>query len=396
MRRIAVIGAGNAGQCIAADCSLAGKEVRLFEFPEFGKFIESIWHTRRIEIVGPQRNGKGFKREGIATIDLVTTDLQEAVKGAGIICISIRANMYESLFRSLIPFLEDGQVITLYPDNFGSLIFRRIMREMGSTKRVVIGGWSSLPYGARILKLSEVNEVYILYRAITLRGDTLPSKDQKKFFEIMKQLPIMDTVDMSAGDTVIDIGFSNVNPILHVPATLLNMGAIDNWGTIFGDSNVFYDIYRHGFSPNVAKVQIALYKEEFAIAEKMGVGIQPYETVDFLSRTSILGQEFMGKGFAIPFEKKIPPEEWMKYLPGERFTVESRYITEDIPVGCRVFYELARKFSIAVPIIESMINLGSVVSEKDYFAEGFSLKDLGIDQMDRDQLLRYLREGDLK
>ena len=393
MKTIAVIGAGNAGQCIAADCTLAGKEVRLFEFPEFGKFIKGIRDTRKIRIVGPQRNGKGFKREGIATIDVVTTDLQEAVKGAGIICISIRANMYETLFRRMIPCLEDGQLITLYPDNFGSLILRRIMREMGCTKRVVIGGWSSLPYGARILKLSEVNEVYVLYRAITLRGDTLPSRDQKEFFEVMKQLPIMDTVDISTGDTVIDIGFSNVNPILHVPATLLNMGAIDNWGTIFGDNNVFYDIYRHGFSPNVAKVQIALYKEEFAIAEKMGVGIQPYETADFLSRTSILGQEFMGKGFAIPFQNKIPSEEWMKYLPGERFSVEGRYVTEDIPVGCRVFYELAKKFNIAVPIIESMIHLGSVVSGKNYFAEGFSLKDLGIDHMEHDQLLRYMREG---
>ena len=105
MKTIAVIGAGNAGQCIAADCTLAGKEVRLFEFPEFGKFIEGIRDTRKIQIVGPQRNGKGFKREGIATIDVVTTDLQEAVKGAGIICISIRANMYETLFRRKIPCL---------------------------------------------------------------------------------------------------------------------------------------------------------------------------------------------------------------------------------------------------------------------------------------------------
>jgi len=30
----------------------------------------------------------------------------------------------------LIPCLEDGQVITLFPDNFGSLILRRMMREL--------------------------------------------------------------------------------------------------------------------------------------------------------------------------------------------------------------------------------------------------------------------------
>ena len=40
-----------------------------------------------------------------------------------------------------------------------------------------------------------------------------------------------------------------------------------------------------------------------------------------------------------------------------------------------------------------MTTLGSVVSERDYFVEGLSLKDLGIDLMNRDELLRCLREG---
>lgn len=392
-QRIAVLGAGNAGQCIAADCKLADREVRLFELPEYKENIESIKDTKHIEITGPQKNARGFKREGLATMDVVTTDMREAVEEAQIICISVRANIYERLFRELTPLLQDGQVITLYPDNFGSLILRRIMRELNCQKEVIVGGWSSLPYGCRIIKLSETNGVYVLYRAITLRGDTLPSKDRSDFFEAARELPIMDTVDPSAGDTVIDIGFSNVNPILHVPATILNMGAVDNWGIIFGDKNVFYDIYKHGFSVNVAKIQYALYQEECAIAKKMGIGIQPYDRKDFFCRTSILGQEFMGKGYAIPFEEVIPAEEWMVYFPGERFTMESRYITEDIPVGCRVYYELAKKYDIEVPIIESMINIGSVVSGVDYFAQGFSLEDLGIDKMGRDELLGYLREG---
>jgi opine dehydrogenase len=393
MERIAVLGGGNAGQAIAADCSLAGKEVRLFEFAEYSHLVEPIMASGKIRLFGPERNLKGFKRNGTATLDLVTTRMAEAVRGADIVAVSVRAQAYEGLFHALIPCLEDGQVIALFPDNFGSLILRRMMREQGCDKKVVIGGWSSLPYGARLTKLGDVDDVYVLYRAITLRGDALPSKDRRAFFEAMKAFPIMDTVDPVPGDTVIDIGFSNVNPILHVPATVMNVGAIDNWGVIFGDKEVFYDIYKHGFSYNLAKIQYALYREEAAVAERMGVGIQPYEKKDFFSRTSILGQEFMGPDYAVPFEEVIPSEEWMMYLPGERFTVESRYITEDIPVGCHIYYRLAEKYGLEVPVIESMIRLASVISGADYFQEGFTLDHLGIAHLGPEEMLGYLREG---
>ncbi len=393
MECIAVLGGGNAGQAIAADCKLAGNEVRLFEFEEYRHFVEPIMSTRKIRLFGPERNVKGFKRNGTAKVDVVTTSMEEAVQGAGIVAISVRAQAYERLFKALIPCLEDGQVITLFPDNFGSLILRRMMREQGCEKRVIIGGWSSLPYGARLTNLGDVDDVYILYRAVTLRGDTLPSRDRKAFLEAMGNFPVMDTIDPVPGDTVIDIGFSNVNPILHVPATVMNVGAIDNWGVIFGDKEEFFDIYKHGFSYNLAKIQYALYREEAAVAKRMGVGIQPYEKKDFFSRTSILGQEFMGPDYAVPFEEVIPPDQWMMYLPGERFTVESRYITEDIPVGCNTYYRLAEKYGVKVPVIESMIHLASVISEVNYFAEGFSLKCLGIAHLCPEELLTYLREG---
>ncbi len=393
MERIAVLGGGNAGQAIAADCKLAGKEVRLFEFDEYSHLIESILDSKKIRLFGPERNLKGFKRNGTATVDVVTTRMEEAVQGAGIVAVSVRAHAYERLFNALIPCLEDGQVVTLFPDNFGSLILRRMMWEQGCDKKVVIGGWSSLPYGARLTRLGEVDDVYVLYRAVTLRGDALPSRDRHAFFAAMKELPIMDTVDPVPGDTVIDIGFSNVNPILHVPATVMNVGAIDNWGVVFGSKEEFFDIYKHGFSYNLAKIQYALYREEAAVAERMGVGIQPYAKKDFFSRTSILGQEFMGPDYAVPFEEVIPAEEWMIYLPGERFTLESRYITEDIPVGCNIYHQLASEYGVKVPVIESMIRLASVISEVDYFEEGFSLDHLGIAHLGPEELLGYLREG---
>ncbi len=57
------------------------------------------------------------------------------------------------------------------------------------------------------------------YRAITLRGATLPMTDADDFIEASKYLSCMDAVTYGdgavKGDTVLDIGFSNINPVIH-------------------------------------------------------------------------------------------------------------------------------------------------------------------------------------
>jgi len=395
MKKVTVMGGGNAGKTLAADAALAGHEVCLFEMPKYGKSIESIKKSKKIKISGNQKNAKNFFRDGVATLDMVTCDVVEAVKNTDIIVISVRATGYEEVFEMLVPVIEDGQVISIYPDNFGSLIFRKKMREMGCKKDVIVGGWSSLPYGCRLVCNNEIDEVFILYRAVSLRGDTIPSKDRDVFFSTMKEFAPMDTVDMVPGDTVIDIGFCNVNPILHVPATLLNIGAIDNWGKIeyVGDKDVYFSIYRHGFSENVSKIQYAIYLEEVELARKIGIEMQHYPKEIFFSRLGILGPEFMGDGYITPLNQNMPDFYKMKYFHGERFTSQSRYITEDIPVGCHLFYEFAKKYSVDVPIIESMINIGNVISETNYFTKGMTLETLGISGIDKKELLDYLREG---
>ncbi|WP_279009561.1 NAD/NADP octopine/nopaline dehydrogenase family protein [Synergistes jonesii] len=396
MRKIvAVLGAGNSGRALAADAALGGHPVRLFEFPEFAETLENLKESKTIEIVGTQVNAKNFRREGTAKLDMVTTDIAEAMKGAEIIALSVQAVGFEKFFRTMIPHFENGQVVALYPDNYGTLILRKLMHEMGCSKKIIIGGWSSLPYGARILDYGKLNKVALSYRAVSLRGDSLPSSDREQFFDAMREFAPMDSVTFVAGDTVLDTGFCNVNPILHVPATLLNAGAIDNWGKIdyVGAKDVYYCIYHYAFSENVSKVQYAFYLEEVKIAKALGVGIQAYPEDVFFSRMSLLGEECLGEGYRTPLDKNLPEVIGMIYNKNDRFTLKSRYITEDIPVGCKIYRELAQLMGVETPIIDSMIVLASTMNGVDYFKEGFDLAYLGIKGMDKEQLLTYLREG---
>jgi opine dehydrogenase len=391
---IAVLGGGAVAKAVAADCVLGGNTVRMCDLEPFAK--KTLWQVKEkgISFYGDQANLFNFHRKGEAVFEKVTTDVAEAIKGAGIIIICTPSIGHKPFFDQLVPALEDGQFIHIIPDNYGSLVLRKMMREAGCTKDVVIGGWSSSPFGSRVdIKGGVIlPRIRAYYRAITLRGAALPSKDQDDFLASTKLIGAFDGITngqgVVGGETVMDTGFSNVNPVLHCPGTILGVGVMENWGVIYGDDKYQYSIYSHAYCPSISKVQYALYKEQCALAEAMGVGIQHYEEKQFFSRENILGPEYMGEDYEIPFDQ----QDYIQWGTGP-FTIHNRYITEDIPVGCHVYHELGKIYGVPTPVVDSMINLASVMTETDFYETGFTLDYLGIGHMTKDEMLDYLHNG---
>lgn len=397
---VAVIGAGAVGKTCAADSKLAGQEVRLYDALPFAEKSLAGLQRTGIELDGIQRNLYNFKRSGLAKIDLVTTDIAQAVKGAGHIIVAAPAFGHEPLFKALIPVLEDGQVINIFTDNFGTLLLRKMMREAGCTKKVIVGGWSSAPYGTRIETVGGFMfpHVGVKYRAITLRGAALPTTDSDDFIEASKYLTCMDAVTYGdgavKGDTVLDIGFSNINPVIHVPATILGVSTMENWGKIFGDFDKSgYSMYAHALCPSICEVQYQFYNEEIKLAEGIGVDLPRYSYESFFQRRSVLAQEYMGldkdgkDNMVLPLD--LPTTE-ANTGPN---SIHHRYCTEDVPVGCKIYHELGIQYGISTPIIDSMIVLAGSMLKRDYFKEGYSLEYLGIAGMDKATLLDYLNAG---
>lgn len=391
---IAVLGAGAVAKAIAGDCALGGARVHICELPEFaGKYLFGV-KEKGIKFFGEQLNLFGFERNGWAQMEMVTSDVAEAVKGCGLVVVATSSFGHRPFFEKLIPALEDGMVIHIFTDNYGTMLLRKMMREAGCTKKVIIGGWSSATSGSRVEVKGGVilPQIRVYYRAITLRGAAMPACDTEAFLESSKYLPSMDAVTYGqgavAGDTVLDIGFSNVNPVLHCPGTILGVSTMENFGVIFGDEKSKFSIYSHAYCPSISQVQYSLYKEQCQLAEAIGVGIQPYRKEQFFSRENVLGAEYMGEEYVIPFDQQDP----IQFGTGP-FTMESRYITEDVPVGCHIYHQLGKKFGVKTPVIDSMINLASAILERDFYATGYTLDYLGIGHMDKEELNRYLREG---
>ena len=400
MAIITIIGAGNGAHALAADCKLGGAEVRMYEFTRFNNKVKGITKSRRIRLEGIEMNYENFKRNGTAVIDMVTYDMKEAVRGADHILVSVQAQGFEAIFEELAPLLEDGQTISIFPDNFGSLILRRIMREKGLKTKVIIAGYSSLVYGARLTDCNnmetETDVVNITYRENEIRVDTLPSSDFPAYLAASKEIPALDATTLVQGDTVLDIGLSNVNVLLHVPAVILNAGAIENWGIIpnVGAKDVYYDIYAHGASPSVGRVQYAFYKEQAAIAEAFGVGICPIaEDVLTESRMGLIGQMFYGEDYRLPFSEPIDQTTWLPAQKGARFTMASRYITEDVPVGCSGAISFAGVLGVATPVIRAMTSLTNIMTQTDYCETGYGLKNFGLEKMTATEMVGYMRAG---
>ena len=398
---IAVLGGGAVGKTCAADMKLAGKEVRLFDSMPFAETSLKGIEQTGILLDGVQRNRFGFERSGRAFFDLVTSDISAAVKGAGQIVVACGSFGHEPIFRALIPHLEDGQVINVFTDNFATLLFRRLMREMKCTKKVIIGGWSSAPYGTRIESVGSFQfpHVSAKYRAISLRGAALPMADTDDFLEASTYLPCMDAVTTGnkaeRANTVLDVNFANVNPVIHVPATVLGVSTMENWGVIFcGNDKSTYSMYSHGLCKSICEVQYQFYNEEIALAEAIGVGCPTYKYDMFFSRRSILTQEYMGldeNGDDVVVFPLDQPSNEGNTGPNN---INHRYMTEDVPIGCKIYHDLGVAYGVQTPIITSMITLAGVMHKKSFFETSkYSLTYLGIDNMSKQELLAYLNEG---
>lgn len=392
---VAVLGGGAVGKAVGADCVLGGNKVHICDLEPFAATTLENLNKTGITLQANAKNKYSFKRSGTAYFDMVTTDVAECVKGCKLIIVAVPSIAHDTFFEKLIPELEDGMIIHIIPDNFGSLKLRKKMREAGCDKKIIVGGWSSAPYGARIIKEGGVitPEIGLVYRAITLRGASLPSTDQDDFLESSKYLGCFDAITQGdgavGGNTVLDVGFSNVNPVLHCPGTILGVGVMENWGVIFGGNDKrSYSIYSHAYCKSIAEVQYAFYLEEVKLAETIGVGIQKFPKKNFMSRTSILGPEYMGDDCIIPFD-----EQYHTAVGTGPFSIQDRYITEDVPVGCHVYHELGKKFGVETKVIDSMITLASVMTGRDLASEGMTLEDLGIAHMEKAQLLDYLNNG---
>ena len=150
--KIAILGAGNGGYAMAADLSMVGYEVNLYEYPDYADNLKPIIERGGIEIISRTSAGEelilpaGGKTGFVKIKGKITSNAQEAIKDADIIMLVVPAFAREAFIREFAPYLEDGQIIVIWPGYFGALQCAKLFKDLGVNKNVDIAETESLIY----------------------------------------------------------------------------------------------------------------------------------------------------------------------------------------------------------------------------------------------------------
>ena len=74
-------------------------------------------------------------------------------------------------------------------------------------------------------------------------------------------------------------------------------------------------------------------------------------------------------------------------------TIFTRQLTEDIPTGVLPIMQLGKAAGVRTPLLESMVNICEALLNMDLHTNGRSLKNLGLEGMNKDEILKYVTNG---
>jgi opine dehydrogenase len=362
--KFAVLGTGNSGQTFAADISLKGFSVNLAEVPEFASTLEAIEKNGGIEI-------SGHASQGFARLAMLTTDLAEAVKGVDIIIVGGSAWAHEPFSKALARHFEDGQFI-LFTSNFAALRFRRWMIEAGVKTAVTPVESMSLLYATRAIEPGVVN-------CIGVKGQlpvaALPAARTRSFLE--KTAPVFP--QFTAADNVWATSVNNLNPIVHPPMVLFNAGRIESTG------GKGWNLYADGATESVARVMLAMDEERLSLVRRVSShGIAFKDAFEILYKHYGLGRKSLSETLR---QSPIHGDPSIG-APG---SVDTRYLTEDLPFGLAPWSSIGRSWGVPTPTIDAVVRIASTMLGTDYFSRGLTVRDLGIEEMGPEAIKTFLQ-----
>lgn len=352
--KFAVLGTGNSGQAYAAGITLKGFSVNLAEVPEFEENLRAIEKKGGIDISGDAGNG-------FAKLNMITTDLKEAVRGVDVIIIGGSAYAHEPFSKALANHFEDGQFI-LFTSNFGALRFKKWMHEAGLTTRVTPVESMSLLYATRA---SEPGVVACFGIKNQLPAAALPAGRTGEFLNLIK--PVFP--QFIAAENVWTTSINNLNPIVHPPMVLFNAGRIEATG---GQG---WNLYADGATESVCKVMLGMDAERMSLLKKIsGDGIAFKNAFENLYSQYCLEKKTLSETL-----RQSPIHGNPAMLAPA--SVNTRYLNEDLPFGLSPWSSIGRMWNIPTPNVDAVIRIASIMTEVDYFTEGLTVDDLGIKGM---------------
>jgi opine dehydrogenase len=354
--RVAIIGAGGVGRGYAAYLISEGHQPVLWS--PSGAALADFSDSAALTVTG--------KIE--ATLPLaVAADCAQAVSGADVVIVAVQANGFRSVLDSLAPHLRAGQVVVISAHcSFAALHLHRLLADRGL--ELPIAAWATTALTAR---KSGPRSVHVSGIRSKLDVATLPRKLAPQGLAACRALfgdRFEEREDMLA------IMLSNLNPPAHVANMLGNLTRAEkgedwpNYGSI---------------TPGVGRIVEAMDVERLALAAAFGLSVRSVQDHYVLSFGVAPGP--VGEMAAAVYAKR--PE-----LLGPK-TLDTRFITEDVPFGLLPLELLGRIAGVPVPLHQAGIALFDAICDCDFRAENDLLPALDLGGLKPAELHRLLRDG---
>ena len=365
---VAVCGCGSAGTAIAADVSLMGCKVNLFELPEFEKSIAAIRERKGIELTGTTSSGK----TGFAKLNRVTTNPREAIHDVELIMITVPAPAHGAFFEALSPHLVEGQTLLVNTGYWASLRMGGLLKRKGLLEKVTVAEEHIMPYLSRTVGPAHAH-IYNFKR--DLRVSAWPATRNEAVYKLVKKV----YPQFSLTKNVIENNFYAGNPSVHAQITLPK-------AAFFFEQAREFKFYGE-VSSCASKLTDAFDKERIEVARALGCHVP--HAFDWFRRT----YKYKGNDLYEMFGK-VTNEHAQRWGTdaGNR-----RVLQEDLCYFFVPMEQLANLLGIDVPVTKAIIEILQVFAGFDYRGNGVTLKDLGMEGLTtKDQIIDYVTYGHVR
>ena len=366
-RKVSIFGAGNAGLTAAYHFTQQGCQVALYGSSGFDDQIHAISADGGITSLS-KFHGVSLEYGGFESIDLLTTDIDQAIAYSDILILPVPSFAQEPLFKQMLPYLKSNQTIVLMPGNYGSLALNQLKIELGyQDLNLNFVDAISIPWATRITGNAEIA---ILGMKSFLPIAALPAS---KTEEILALLQPIFPLKLTALENVIAAGLENINFGGHPLMTTLNIGLLENFP---GKFNYYTDCC----SPATAKACESMDKERLAVGEAMGLALK--------SELEAMNELYEMDAKSVYELNKTSQTHGS--VNGAPDSSTNRYITEDVPYLLVPCVEFAKLLGVKTPIAISVLHLTNAFNEADYFNSGRTLEKMGLSSMTLPEILKKI------
>ena len=347
--RICVIGAGHGGQAMAAHLALLGFSVRLFNRSEAR--LRPVQALGGIELITRDIEDAPY---GLAELEVVTTNMGEALDGADLVLVATRRNGHRFVAEQCAPYLSDGQVVVLNPGYMcGAIEFHNTLRAAGVTADVTVAEAQTFIYASRILNPAQVR-IQRIKNGIPIAA--LPADRPPHVLSLLTQA----YPQFVAGANVINTSFDNVGSAFQPAVTVLNAGRIES-------THGEFEYYVEGVTPSVARILEAIDRERVAVAAGLGF-------------RSISAREWLHMAYDASGNNLYEAMKSNRGYQGIKspLTTNHPFINEDVPMTLVPIASLGDLVGVPTPTVRTIIHLASLLHEVDYWREGRTIERLGI------------------